>query len=186
MFGECERELRHTRQITCRAYRRSDGLWEIEARVSDEKAQEVPFRSRPPVRPGELMHDMTLAFLIDDDFTIRDVAARMDEVPWPDCPRAIAPYRRLVGLRIGSGFRRQVIERVGSEQGCTHLTDLITQVGNTYMQATWPDRIARQFEAEPDPARWKERSAVAFVGSCQAWRRGGDTLRREYPELADE
>lgn len=186
MFGECERELRHTRQITCRAYRRTDGLWEIEATVTDEKGQQVPFRSRPPVRPGEMMHNMTLAFLIDEDFTIRDVEARMHEAPWADCPQATAAYRRLIGLRIGGGFRRQVIERVGGEQGCTHLTDLITQIGNTYMQATWPDRIARQFEAEPDPARWTGPGAVAFVGSCHAWRQGGDTLRREYPELADE
>ena len=129
---------------------------------------------------------MTIAFLIDDDFTIRDVAARMAEAPWPDCPQAIAPYRRLVGLRIGSGFRRQVIERVGGEQGGTHLTDLITQVGNTYAQASWPDRSARQFAVEPDPSRWTDRSTVAFVGNCRAWRRGGNTVRREYPELADE
>ena len=64
MFGECERELMHTRQITCRAYRRTDGLWEIEATVTDQKGQEVPFRSRDPVRAGERMHDMTITFLI--------------------------------------------------------------------------------------------------------------------------
>ena len=25
-----------------------------------------------------------------------------------------------------------------------------------------------------------------FVGGCAAWRQGGDTLRQEYPELAEE
>lgn len=186
MFGDSERELMHTRQITCRAYRRKDRLWEIEATVCDEKAQEVVFRSRKPVRRGENIHDMTIAFLIDDNFRILDVRTRMDTVPWPECPEALASYRGLVGLQIGPGFRRRVIERVGGELGCTHLTDLITQVGNTYMQASWPDRIARQMAVDPDPRRWTDPHTVTFVGGCHAWRRAGSTLRREYPELADE
>ena len=58
--------------------------------------------------------------------------------------------------------------------------------GNTYTQAIWPTLIARQFAAEPDPRKWTDRRAVGFVGGCAAWRQGGDTLRQEYPELAEE
>ncbi|WP_332673771.1 DUF2889 domain-containing protein [Aromatoleum sp.] len=186
MFGECERELTHTRQITCRAYRRTDGLWEIEATVTDEKGEEVPFRSRAPVRRGEFMHHMGIGFVIDDDFTIRDVRATMQVAPWPVCPETVEVYRRLIGLQIGPGFGRQVRERVGSEQGCVHLTDLITQVGNAYIQASWPDRLARQQAIDPDPRRWPDARALAFVGECRAWQRGGETLRQEYPELAGD
>lgn len=186
MFGGSERELTHTRQITCRAYRRKDGLWEVEATVVDEKAQAMLFRSREPVHPGEYVHHMMIAFLIDNDFTIRDVEARMLAVPWKDCPEATAAYRRLIGLQIGPGFNRQVRERVGGEAGCVHLTDLITQVGNTYTQASWPDRVARQIAIDPDPRRWPDQRAVAFVGECHAWRRGGETLRGEYPELVEK
>jgi hypothetical protein len=186
MFGECERELAHTRQITCRAFRRRDGLWEIEAVLVDEKAEEVPFRSRAPVRPGEAMHDMKIGFLIDRDYTIRDVQARMRAAPWPDCPASADRYSQLIGLRIGPGFRRKVQELVGGENGCTHLTDLITQVGNTYMQASWPERVAAQTRIDSNPRHWPDPGAVAFVGGCHAWRRGGNTLQREYPELADE
>ena len=46
-------ELVHTRQISCRGYRRKDGLWQIEASVADEKGQAVPFNSRPDVPAGE-------------------------------------------------------------------------------------------------------------------------------------
>ncbi|AYH42667.1 DUF2889 domain-containing protein [Azoarcus sp. DN11] len=186
MFGECERELTHTRQITCRAYRRKDGLWEIEATVVDEKGEEVGFRSRDPVRRGEFMHHMGINFLIDDDFTIRDVQAAMQVTPWSVCREATDVYRRLIGLQIGPGFGRQVRERIGSEQGCVHLSDLITQVGNTYTQASWPDRVKRQMAIDPDPRRWPDARAVAFVGECLAWKRGGDTLRQEYPELSGE
>lgn len=186
MLGDSERELMHTRQITCRAYRRKDGLWEIEASVVDEKAQEMPFRSREPIRPGERVHDMSITFLIDDDFTILDVAAKMLAAPWPPCPETLAVYRRLVGLQIRRGFSRLVRERVGGEQGCSHLTDVITQVGNTYTQASWPDRYARQIAIDADPRRWPDARTTAFVGGCHAWRHGGETVRREYPELADD
>ncbi len=81
---------------------------------------------------------------------------------------------------------REARERVGGVEGCTHLTDLLVQIGNTYTQAIWPTRITRQFAAEPDPRKWTDTRAVAFVGGCAAWRRDGDTLRQEYPELAEE
>lgn len=186
MLGDCERELTHTRRIDCRAYRRRDGLWEIEAVVEDEKAEAVHFRARPTVGAGEFMHRMTLAFLIDGDYAIRDVRARTIDAPWPACGETDDAYRRLIGLRIGPGFKRQVHDRVGGDRGCTHITDLLTQVGNTYMQASWPDRVARQSAVDPDPRRWPDRGAVAFVGQCHAWRRDGDAVQREYPELAPE
>lgn len=185
MLGNGERERVHTRRIVCEAYRRGDGLWEIEAGVVDEKGEDMPFRSRPVVGPGETLHDMMITFLIDDDAVIRDVGTRMRTVPWAACPESLAAYRRLVGLQIGVGFMRAVRERVGGVAGCTHLTDLITQIGNTYTQAIWPTLISRQFSAEPDPRKWTDRRAVGFVGGCSAWRPDGATLRQEYPELAE-
>ncbi|HNO63814.1 MAG TPA: DUF2889 domain-containing protein, partial [Thauera aminoaromatica] len=47
MLGSSERERVHTRRIVCEAFRRRDGLWEIEATVVDEKGEDMPFRSRP-------------------------------------------------------------------------------------------------------------------------------------------
>ena len=55
----------------------------IEAVVEDEKAEAVHFRARPTVGAGEFMHRMTLAFLIDGDYAIRDVRARTIDAPWP-------------------------------------------------------------------------------------------------------
>jgi len=173
----------HFRQIACRAYRTHDGLYEIEATVTDEKAQEVPFRSRPPVAAGALMHAMTLSVTIDDDFTIRAARAQTAQAPWPACGETDAAYRRLAGLRIGPGFTRQVRQLLGGTAGCTHLTDLIGQVANTYMQASYPDRLARQRAVSPDPRQWPDPGTLAFVGQCHAWRPDGDALLREYPEL---
>ncbi len=183
MIGSSERTLAHTRQITCEAYRRGDGDWEIEASVRDLKAEVVPFRSRPPVVPGQPMHDMRLVFLIDAAGTIRDVKAAMQAAPWPSCREATRAYEKLIGVTIGPGLRARVRERVGGVLGCTHLTDLITQVGNAYMQAAWPARVAAQIAIDPDPRRWPDQQALSFVGACHAWTLDGEAVRTEYPEL---
>jgi len=180
------KELVHTRQITCRGYRRKDGLWQIEARVADEKAQAVPFNSRPPVAPGELIHHFSLTLVIDDDCEIRDVAATTLAAPWPVCTEISAEYRKLVGLRIGPGFTHAVRQLLGGTQGCTHLSDLLVQVGNTYMQASFPDRLARQKRHGEDPRLWPDARTLAFVDGCHAWRKDGPVLAAEYPQLAQD
>jgi len=183
---DADKQWVHTRQITCRGYRRADGLWQIEASVADEKGQAVPFRSRPDVSPGELIHHFSLSVVIDDDYQIRDVAAETLAAPWPVCTDIAADYRKLIGLRIGPGFNRAVRDLLGGTLGCTHLTDLLVQVGNTYMQASFPDRVARQKLNGEDPRRWPDTRTLAFVDGCHAWRKDGPVLASEYPQLADD
>jgi hypothetical protein len=177
-------ELVHTRQIICRGYRRKDGLWQIEASVADEKAQTVQFKSRPDVRAGELIHHLSLCVLIDDDYQIRDARAKTMAAPWPVCSEIATAYRKLIGLRIGPGFARAVREILGGTLGCTHLTDLLGQIGNTYMQASWPDRVARQRLDGEDPRQWPDTRTLSFVDGCHAWRKNGPVLAAEYPQLA--
>lgn len=184
MSTDNEREPVHTRLISCRAFRLKNGFLEIEATLSDQKGQAVPFRSRPAVGVGEFMHRMSLTLTIDDDFRIRDVRADTEQAPWPMCGGTDAAYRQLIGLRIGPGFNRRMMELLGGIQGCTHVTELVSQAANTYMQASWPDRIARQMAVSADPRHWPDKSTVGFVNHCHAWRQDGETLRREYPELA--
>lgn len=180
------KELVHTRQIVCRGYRRRDGLWQIEASVADEKAQAVPFNSRPDVPAGAPIHRLSLRVVIDDDYLIRDVAAQTLAAPWPACTDIADDYRKLIGLRIGPGFTRAVRELLGGTLGCTHLTDLLGQVGNSYMQASYPDRLARQKQHGEDPRRWPDARTLAFVDGCHAWRKGGPVLAGEYPQLAGD
>ena len=183
---EAGRELVHTRSITCKAYRRQDGLWEVEGKVCDEKAQQVPFRSRPPVQAGGIMHLLSLKLVIDSDYTIQAAQAVSTTAPWPDCGGADASYGKLAGLRIGAGFNKQVRQLLGGTLGCTHLTDLLGELANTYVQASWPDRAARQWAVAADPRDWPDKSTFSFVGQCHAWREDGAALRNEYPELVED
>ena len=185
-MDDMEKELVHTRQIVCRGYRRKDGLWQIEANVADEKGQAVPFLSRPTINAGELIHHLALTVVIDDDYQIRDARAQTLTAPWAACGGVDGDYRKLIGMRIGPGFSRAVREALGGHLGCTHLTDLLVQVGNTYMQASWPDRVARQRLSGNDPRQWPDQRTLSFVGECHAWRFDGQVIASEYPTLAGE
>jgi len=184
MSAADDRKLLHTRTITCQAFRLADGALEIEATVTDLKGQEVPFRSRPPVHEGEYMHSMTLSLVMDADDRIRDARAKTSIAPWPMCGGVDDAYSKLIGLRIGGGFSQALKERLGGIQGCTHLTELVSQAANAYMQASWPDRIAKQMAIEPDPRKWSPRNTPRFINGCHAWRQDGSTIVQEYPELA--
>jgi hypothetical protein len=183
LSNETERELVHTRQITCRAFRLKNGWLEIEAALTDEKGQEVVFRSRPPVQPGAHMHSMSLRLTVDADFLIRDVRVATLTAPWAECGGTDEAYRKLIGLRIGPGFSQRMKQLVGGVEGCTHVTELVAQAANTYMQGSWPDRIRRQMAVAADPRQWPDQGALGFVNHCHAWRQDGATLAQEYPEL---
>src|SRR5207302_2063721 len=51
--SEVERELTHTRPVRYEGYKRTDGLWDIEAHLPDTKNHDLHLKTgvRPPGRP---------------------------------------------------------------------------------------------------------------------------------------
>src|SRR5688572_29911971 len=109
-ISEVERELTHTRRVRYEGYKRSDGMWDIEAHLTDVKNHD--FRLKTGVRrAGQAVHDMWLRVTIDRAFTIVAAEASSDTVPYPGGCEAIAPaYRALVGLSLIKDFRRKTRE----------------------------------------------------------------------------
>ena len=42
---DVERELRHTRRVRYEGYKRADGLWDLEAHLSDVKSHDNPMKT---------------------------------------------------------------------------------------------------------------------------------------------
>ena len=78
----------HTRSIKVEAYARDDGLWDIEAVLTDNKARD--FVLATGLRPvGEPVHDLGLAVTIDRN-KLRRRRSALSAVPYP-AMRAIEP-----------------------------------------------------------------------------------------------
>ncbi|HET9750354.1 MAG TPA: DUF2889 domain-containing protein, partial [Casimicrobiaceae bacterium] len=61
----------HTRRITFEGFQREDGLFDIDARLTDVKDQDLTLLSGVR-RAGEFVHDMHVRATIDRAFTIVD------------------------------------------------------------------------------------------------------------------
>jgi Protein of unknown function (DUF2889) len=112
--NETRRRLMHTRSVECEGFLRADGLWEVEAWLRDTK----PFtqradRFRGELKPGEPVHDIGLRLAIDDSMTIREAEAMMRATPYPTCIEVEPILQRLIGERVGPGWREWVRRKIG-------------------------------------------------------------------------
>src|ERR671918_678584 len=108
-----DREHLHTRAYEFRGFRRSDGLWDIEGHLTDRKTYHFMNEFRGKIAAGEPLHDMWIRLTIDDDFVVRDIEAATDAGPFRVCPDIVPSFKKVVGLRMGRGWRQQLKERVG-------------------------------------------------------------------------
>ena len=170
------RKLIHTRAIECKGYERADGLWDIEAHLTDVKSVVHSRREGGRARqPGEPVHDMWLRVTIDLDMKIHEVEAKTDEGPYAVCGNITPNFKSLAGLTIGPGWRRAIAERVGGVQGCTHLVELLGPLGTTAFQAT---NRARQARNVGRPAAKRPFQ----LNSCHVYKDDSPAVLERWPE----
>jgi|GEM_PF-92795 len=173
------RQHLHTRRIVCEGYERADGLYDIEARIVDTKTYPVeePYRGRREA--GAHVHDMCVRLTVDRDHVVHEVEVATLEAPYPPCGTVAPAYKRLIGARIGAGWRRAVQEAVGGTAGCTHVTELLYPIATVVYQtlASWPKDGAVATEERPDDAARKPH----FIDGCKAWASDGEVVKRLFP-----
>ena len=183
MPGSPSRRFVHTRSISVRAYARDDGLWDLEAELTDVK--EKDFALAVGIRrAGDPVHAMQLRLTIDTSLNVVDAQAQSDWVPYPGhCDSFGDAYRQLIGLNLGRGFRHAVLERLGGTQGCTHLTELTSVLPTAVIQAFAGEIYRPRDEAhEPDAADHQEAEKRPFqLDRCRALRVDGPAVAMYYP-----
>ena len=166
------REHLHRRKIDCRGYRRQDGLWDIEAHLTDDKTYATKSALRGDLAPGEAIHDLSLRLTLDGDLVVRAVETASDATPYAACPRATENFQTLVGLRIAAGWNREIIARVGGVRGCTHLRELLGVLATVAFQTIFTLREKELIESGRKPP---------MLDSCHAWDSAGAVVKAQYP-----
>ncbi len=167
------RKLVHTRSITCEAYEREDGQWDLEAHLSDTKSYSLSNRDRGMIVAGEPIHGMWLRLTIDPGFEIREVEVKMDHTPFGICSAIEPDYARLVGVRIGPGWNRRVRSLFGGTGGCTHIGEILGRLGTVAIQAMY-GRRRNSAGGEKGGRPW-------VIDGCHAWAADGPVVKREFP-----
>ncbi|MFZ6718955.1 DUF2889 domain-containing protein [Undibacterium sp. Ji49W] len=172
------RALNHTRTIQIEAFARDDGLWDLDARITDYKPRDITLASG--TRPnGAALHDLSLRLTIDLQLNVVDVEAASDAVPYPGYCEAIVPdYKKLIGLNLLRQFRQGVKERLSGIHGCTHLTEMAQILPTAAVQAFAGDVIDTRDGATDDA----QQSEQPFqLDRCHALRTDGPAVVKYYP-----
>lgn len=170
-----ERETLHGRHYEFGGYRRSDGLWDIEGRIVDTKGYTFKNHDRGAIPPGEALHDMEVRLTLDDDFVIQEIEATTNAGPFHICP-AIGPnYRKLIGHRMGKGWRRTLREVVGGTEGCTHITEMLGAMATVAFQTIFPI-LAKEGKLPQETGR------PGLLNTCHAFATDSAVVRREWPD----
>lgn len=168
------RRLAHTRQIVCSGYVRDDGLYDIEARMTDTKGYRSDLLLK--VLPaGAPLHDMWLTITVDASLVIRAACARTEAAPAPYCTEINAAYAKLAGIRISGGFMKEVRARVGGTLGCTHLTELLGPMATTAFQTIMGLRSIE--DQASGSAGSDDAPPLPLLDTCHTWRAEGDVVR---------
>ncbi|WP_416896939.1 MAG: DUF2889 domain-containing protein [Minwuia sp.] len=169
-----KRKHLHTRSIEINGYEREDGLWDMEGSISDYKP--VAYGKMEERRDDGMVHKMHVRLTIDMDFVIRKAEAWSEITPYEICKEVNPNFSALEGLRIGPGFNRKARERVGGTAGCTHIVELLPQMGTATMQTLWPviDAMGSTGESERRPS---------ILNTCHSWAEYSPVVEKRYPRF---
>ncbi len=170
----------HTRAIEYKGFEREDGLWDIEAHMTDVKTYEFTNNWRGTVEVGEPLHEMLLRLTIDDNFEIRDVEAATENSPFKMCPDIAPNYKSLIGISMGPGWRKAIRTKVGGTEGCTHLTELLFPMATVAMQTIWPVKAQRR--KKPVEEQNSSRRPP-ILDTCHAWASDSPVVRDNAPKF---
>lgn len=170
----------HTRTISCEGYHREDGLWDIEARITDTKAYRYTEAIRGVREPGARVHDMAVRLTLDTEMVIKDIEVAMESNPYATCHDAVPAFSGLVGKKIGPGWRGVVQEAVGGVKGCTHVRELLLQMATVAFQTLRGGRA----DDTPRAQQQSEEGRAFFINGCKAWAKDGEMVARFYPHLS--
>ncbi len=171
------RKMLHLRDIALRGYEREDGLFDIEGHLTDVKTYSLGTPERPGFAAGEPVHNMWLRITITPEFEIRAVETEMESTPYAYCQGAGPNMQRIVGLRIGKGFIKEALARLGGGEGCTHLRELLQPLSTVAFQTI--NRGAPKLRiagGTPDPR---------MNNSCYAYSDGSPVMEATLRAMAE-
>ncbi len=163
----------HLRRISCEAFDREDGLIDIEGLLIDTKPTDVRLVTGKSVEAGAAIHRMSVRLTVNRERWIVDACARSEAHPYGECKDVESAYRKLVGVRIESGFTLKVKQMFRGEAGCTHITELIPPMATTLFQVLWADS---EFSNNAQPM------ASSPLGACHGLRQDGHVVRTYFPD----
>jgi hypothetical protein len=181
-----ERALVHKRDFAFEGYRRADGHYDIEGRMTDRKTYAFPNDFRGEIQADEPLHDMRIRVTIDETFRILDVVAETAAGPFEVCPAITPSFAALKGAQIGRGWSRLLREKFGGVHGCTHHVELLRTLATVAFQTIYGEQQRRsrvQHTTPPFEEAGGRSQRPAFIDTCHALASDGEVVKTSWPDF---
>jgi hypothetical protein len=173
----------HTRSIRFQGYLRDDGLWDIEAELLDTRAYVYRSREQGELAPPSTVHNMLLRVTVDDHLTIRAIETSLPTIPFAECSLTADPVQKLVGARLGAGWRQAIEDAMGGVAGCTHLRELLFNLATAVFQ-TVPVYRHQLMRGQGAPMHFAPGGRPPpHFGKCMSWDFNGPVMQRVAPQF---
>jgi hypothetical protein len=165
----------HQRDISLATYAHTDSRIVVHGVLEDRRNLKVFDVTGFEKNPG-VLHYMEVWLLIKPGPLIIEAAeARMDCTPLPECSDTLDNVAKLAGLEIKSGFSKKIREIIGGKQGCAHLCQLITVMGQESVQGWLTDKRRDKPKLPQDVKSLKEKNYL--YNSCRMWSNTGPKFK---------
>ncbi len=172
-----QREELHLRRIEMRGYRRSDGLFEVEGWVTDQKTDEftIPAPGRT-VPAGDFVHRMGVRLVFDESLMVHEVHTMTRDAPFEHCAEGGRALSSMKGVRMVSGWTNEVRSRLRGAASCTHLMEILIPMATAAHQSLGYIRINQ-------PARVDENGRPRQIDSCYGYAADGPVVLHRWPQF---
>lgn len=183
------REVQHFRDFQFAGYRRADGLFDIEGRMTDRKPYAFPNDWRGTVPVDDPLHDMRIRLTLDEHFLIHDVEVVTSASPYEICGAITPAFVALKGHHISKGWTRLLSEKFGGHHGCVHHVEMLRAMATVAFQTLygWKERKKREAglsNADGPPAETPvPGKKPGFIDSCHALASDSDIVKSHWPEF---
>ena len=100
----------------------------------------------------------------------------------PTCIEVEPILQRLIGERVGPGWRELVRRKIGRLETCTHLMELLGPAVTTLYQTMSYGKKPEGRDTLENQQRLGERPF--FIGGCHSWRTDGPVVAAMFPQFA--
>ena len=119
-----------------------------------------------------------------EDGRIYRLQGEMPHVPNEECRFGLQTLAQLVGERIVPGFTQLVRDVVGSSQGCTHLSVLVTNLGHVSVQGRAAVAMSATGGGEKGLRLLREQGLeMGLMNGCYVWREDGALMKQIREEM---
>lgn len=179
-----ERTPSHTRKLSYDCFRRADGAWDIDIRLTDVKGYPIHDLGRGVLEPGRFVHDISVRVTVDTQMNVLGIETSMDAVPYTLCDGGALGAQTLVGANLARGWREALNGALGRTRGCTHLKEMLFGAATAAFQTIGGEvehRIDGPAVADHD------RSATPFyIDGCYSFSTKRAVVATYFPQFATD